>query len=212
MELNIKNCFKYIALSILVLFTSQSMAVTVSEAVSASENNDAVKAVRLWSQLASAGNTIAQYNLATYYSSGNGVEKNKQVARKWLKDATRSGFVQAYLNLNKSAIAPAKGVTLKFNIENPLTWLAKQEPKKYTIQLASSRNENSIKQAFEDNRLKGKGGYYHYVREGVDRYALIFGSFKTVAAANVAIKDLPEKLRKKTPWVRKIKSLQYISK
>jgi len=91
------------------------------------------------------------------------------------------------------------------------SWLKKQEPNKYTIQLASSRNKKSIKKSFDDNSLKGKGGYYHYVRDGIDRYALIYGTYKTVAAANIAIKKLPQKLRKKTPWVRRIKSLQQIS-
>ncbi len=69
-----------------------------------------------------------------------------------------------------------------------------------------------VVKSFEDNNLKGKGGYYHYVRDGVNRYALIYGAYKTVAEANIAMKKLPEKLKKKTPWVRKIKSLQKISK
>lgn len=211
MALTMKNFFKYNTLLALLLFSSQSIAVSLSEAVSATKNEDSAVAVKMWSKLANTGNTIAQYNLAKYYSTGNGVEKSTRVAKKWLKDANRSGFVQAYLHLNKRAIAPAKGVTLRFNVITARTWLTEQAPNKYTIQLASSRNEKSIKRTFEDNHLKGKGGYYHYVREGVDRYALVYGTFNTVASANIAMKALPEKLRQKTPWVRKIKSLQKIS-
>jgi DamX protein len=95
---------------------------------------------------------------------------------------------------------------------DPALWLDKQEPEKYTIQLASSRYEKSIIKSYEKNNLNGNGGYYHYVRDGVDRYALIYGTYKTVADANVAMKSLPSELRKKTPWVRKIESLQNISK
>lgn len=211
MELIMKNIFKSLTLFSVMLLSSQSIAASVSEAVIASKNNNAAKAVKLWSQLADEGDSIAQYNLANHYSTGNGVQKNKVIAEQWLKDATRAGLIEAYLNLNKQAIAPANGKSISF-YTGPLTWLKKQEPNKYTIQLASSRNEKSIKKSYEKNNLKGNGGYYHYVRDGVDRYALVYGSYKTVAAANIAMKKLPEKLRKKTPWVRRIKSIQKVSK
>lgn len=211
MDLLINKYFKSFSLFVLIIFSTQSIAVSISDAITASENKNVTAAAKMWSQLANEGNTIAQYNLANYYSTGKGVQKSPQQASKWLKDAARSGFVQAYLDLNKNAIAPANGISLSFNID-PALWLSKQESKKYTIQLASSRYEKSIKKAYEDNNIKGKGGYYHYVRDGVNRYALIYGTFKTVAAAKDAMKDLPAKLRKKTPWVRKIKSLQKISK
>lgn len=211
MGLIMKNSFKSLISSILILFSSQNMATSVSDAVIASKNNNVIEAAKLWSKLADSGNTIAQFNLANHYSEGKGVKKNKVIAEQWWKDATRSGLIDAYLTLNKRAISPAIGQTLSFQVD-PNIWLDKQEPNQYTIQLASSRNEKSIKKTFDDNSLKGKGGYYHYVRDGVDRYALIYGAYKTVAAANTAIKKLPQNLRKKTPWVRKIKSLQKISK
>lgn len=211
MELIMKNIFKIHMLLIFILFTSQNIAATVSEAVQASKNNNAAEAVKLWAQLADEGNPIAQFNLANHYSSGNGVKKNELLAEQWLQDAARSGLIEAYLNLNNQAIASAKGQKLSFQV-GPTIWLKKQEPNKYTIQLASSRYEKSILKSYEKNNLKGKGGYYHYKREGVDRYALVYGAYKTVAAANAAMKTLPNQLRKKTPWVRKIKSLQKISK
>lgn len=210
MELIMKNIFKSLILSILILFSSQNMATSVSDAVIASKNNNVIEAAKLWSKLADNGNTIAQFNLANHYSEGKGVKKNKAIAEQWWKGATRSGLIEAYLTLNKRAISPAIGQTLSFQT-GPDIWLKKQEPNKYTIQLASSRNEYSIKQSYEKNNLKGNGGYYHYVRGGIDRYALIYGSYKTVAAANVAMKNLPKNLREKTPWVRKIKSIQKIS-
>lgn len=206
-----KNIFKIHMLLVFILFTSQNIAATVSDAVQASKNNDAAEAVKLWSQLADEGNLIAKFNLANHYSSGNGVKKNEMLAEQWLKDAARSGLIEAYLNLNNQAIAPAKGQRLSFQV-GPTIWLKKQEPNKYTIQLASSRYEKSILKSYEKNNLKGKGGYYHYLRDGVDRYALVYGAYKTVAAANAAMKTLPNELRKKTPWVRKIKSIQKLSK
>ena len=210
MELIMNKSCKNLLLSILILFSSQNIAASVSDAVIASKNNNVIEAAKLWSKLADDGNAIAQFNLGNHYSEGKGVAKNKALAEQWWKDATRSGLIEAYLTLNKRAISPARGQTLSFQI-GPEIWLQKQAPNKYTIQLASSRNEKSIIKSYEKNNFKGNGGYYHYVRDGVNRYALIYGSYKTVAAANDAIKKLPQNLRKKTPWVRKIKSLQKIS-
>lgn len=211
MILNLKHILKTVISSIIFLFSSQIFAVSVSDGINASNDNENTKAVKIWTQLAIAGNTIAKFNLANHYSSGKGVNKNINTANQWFKDAANEGLVEAYLNLNKQAISPANGVTISFIID-PALWLSKQKPKEYTIQLSSSRYENSIKKQYESNNIKGKGGYYHYVREGIDRYALIYGSYKTVAAANIAIKKLPPELTKKTPWVRKIETLQNISK
>ena len=212
MELiSMKNILKILSTSILILFSTSNIADPISDAVTASQNNNAVKAVKLWGELANTGNSIAQYNLASHYISGNGIGKNKSLAEQWYKDAAQAGLVEAYLNLNNEAVAPAKGQTLSFQI-GPIKWLKKQKPEKYTIQLASSRNEKSIIRSYEKHNLKGKGGYYHYEREGVERFALVYGTYKTVAEANIAMKKLPDELRKKTPWVRRIKSIHNVSK
>ena len=211
MELKVKEYLKFILPIFLIFLSAPGFANTVDAALEAGINQQHAEAIKIWSSLANSGNTIAQYNLANYYAKGRGVQINNRLSGKWLRTAMRSGLVQAYLNFNKKAVAPANGATISFNV-GPVFWLAKQEPKKYTIQLASSRKEALIKKYYEENDIKGKGGYYHYVRDGVDRYALIYGSYNSVGAANEAIAKFPEKLRKWTPWVRKIKSLQKISK
>lgn len=209
--MSIKNILKFFSIYMFILFSSSTVADSISDAVTASENNNPVEAVKLWRKLANTGDSIAQYNLASHYVSGNGIEKNQTLAEQWYKDAAQAGLVEAYINLNNQAVAPAKGQTLSF-IVSPIKWLNKQNPDKYTIQLASSRYEDSIKRSYEKHNLKGKGGYFNYEREGVDRYALVYGTYKTVAEANVAMKKLPDELRKKTPWVRRIKSIQKVSK
>ena len=173
MELmSMKNILKILSTSTFILFSTSNIADSINDAITASKNNNAAEAVKLWEKLANSGNPIAKYNLASHYVSGNGIEKNKTLADQWYKDAAQAGLVEAYINLNNQAVAPAKGQTLSFQV-GPLKWLKKQKPEKYTIQLASSRNENSIIRSYEKHNLKGKGGYYHYEREGVDRYALV---------------------------------------
>lgn len=205
------NKIKYAIILNLSLLPLLSLANTINDGLNAVKNNDNKEAVLIWSKLASDGDTIAKYNLAEHYSKGKGIEKDKSVSEDLYKDATRTGLVQAYIKLNKKALKPGNGTKITFS-SGPLFWLNEQDPQKYTIQLASSRYEKSIAKYYEDNNLSGKGGYYRYSRDGVDRYALIYGVYETVAAANTAIANLPEELRKKTPWVRKIQSLQNISK
>ena len=210
MKIISSNSFKATFYAFLILLSHEIQAVSNDDAVLASINNNPTQAVKIWTQLASAGNSIAQYNLANSYSSGKGVIKDEQSASRLLKNAAKSGLVEAYLDLNNDAIAPAKGMSLSFNV-TPDTWLAKQEANRYTIQIASSRNKQSIIRTFESNSLEGKGDYFHYKRDGVDRYGLVYGAYKTVAAANIAIKKLAPQLIKKQPWVRRIRSVQKVS-
>lgn len=183
---------------------------TVKEALAASNDNQEEEAVRIWSQLASSGNNIAKYNLGNHYLNGDGVEQDQSTAYKWFKNATRSGLVQAYLKLNKKALVNGNGVSLKFDI-GPLFWLKNQDSKMYTIQLMSSSNESSIMTYYKENDINNKGGYFKYNKNGRVRFALVFGTYPTVADATKAISELPENLRKKSPWVRRIKSLKNIS-
>ncbi|MCW8901466.1 MAG: SPOR domain-containing protein [Gammaproteobacteria bacterium] len=210
MEYHHFNMSKFYFLFISLIFSNAVFSNTVEDALKAEQNNQDQEATEIWSRLASKGNTIAKYNLATHYSNGNGVAKDVTQAKKWLKEATHSSLAQAYTTLNKKALTSANGLQLTFK-SGPLYWLEEQDPNLYTIQLASSRYEKSILKIYEDNFLNGKGGYYHYIRDGVDRYSLIYGTYKTVAEAKTAIDDLPQGLRKKTPWVRNIKSIQKIS-
>jgi len=203
--------FKLYFLFVLMIFSNAVFSNTVKEALEAEQNNQDQEATAIWSKLASKGNTIAKYNLATHYSSGDGIAKDTTQAKKWLKEATHSSLAQAYTTLNKKALTSANGLQLTFK-SGPLYWLEEQDPNLYTIQLASSRYEKSILKIYEDNFLNGKGGYYHYIRDGVHRYALIYGTYKTVAEAKKAINDLPQGLWKKKHWVRNIKKLQKISK
>lgn len=211
MSVNLNAFLKITILSMLIFCSSNSIAVSITEGVNAVNDNDNTEAVKIWIQLAEQGNTVAKYNLASHYSTGSGVEQDEQTANEWFKEAARTGLVGAYLNLNNQAIEPANGKTISFLVA-PELWLSKQEPKKYTIQLSSSRYEKSIKKLYETHNIKSKGGYYHYVRQGTDRYALVYGTYDTVASANNAIKELPSNMRKTTPWVRKIQTLQKISK
>ncbi|MGD8784505.1 MAG: SPOR domain-containing protein, partial [Thioalkalispiraceae bacterium] len=58
--------------------------------------------------------------------------------------------------------------------------------------------------------LQGKAGYYSSMRQGERWYALVYGSYSSVNEAKAAISDLPQDLRKWSPWVRNIRSIHKI--
>ena len=191
--------------------TSLALANSVSEALTASKNSNNEEAAKIWTQLANRGNASAMYNLANHYSLGKGVDEDKALSEVWLKNATRSGLVEAYLTLNSAAVATAAGSQLTFH-SGPTYWLEKQEPTEFTLQLATSRNKKFIEKIYSEHQLRGQGGYYRFMSAGKNRYALVYGTYKTVAEAKSAIEQLPKSLRKSPPWVRKIQALHKISR
>jgi localization factor PodJL len=64
-------------------------------AAAASEEGDYAGAARWFSAAAEYGLADSQYNLAVLYEAGMGVEKNSEVAYKWLVLAARSGDAEA---------------------------------------------------------------------------------------------------------------------
>lgn len=202
---------KNISLFVLLFSSFSVYSNTVQQAIQSEKNNEDTEANQIWSKLAASGNAIAKYNLAKQYQLGKGVAGDPAQAKKWFQQASQSGLAQAYVKLNSNAIKPGVGVHLTFK-SGPLYWLKDQDPKLYTLQLASSRREKSIIKLYEENLMQNKGGYFKYESDGIERYALIYGAYETVAEAKDSIKDLPEGLRNRTPWVRNIERLQKLSK
>ena len=210
MNMIIKPYITKAVVSLVSLITFNVNAASYSVATLAQQDVNNPKHVKMLVALADSGNISAQYNLAKRYSTGKGVEQNQNLAKNWLQDATRSGMIQAYLRMNSKAIAPANGMRLVLN-ETPVQWLRNQQPGMYTIQIASSRSEDLMKKYYETNNLAKVPGDFHYVKSTNNGYAMIHGSFKTVAAAKTALSKLPSELTQQSPWIRKIKSFQDVN-
>lgn len=175
-------------------------------------HGDFEKAANLWQPLARDGNALAQYNLGQLYMQGKGVTRDANIGRYWLSQAARQGLAEAYAALSDKGLAPTAAPDANADFElDPRMWIKAQNPKYYTLQLASSTNEHLIRKYFDENQLSGQAGYYRSRRSGEDWYALVYGAFPSAAAAKEAIGDLPEDLRKWSPWVRNIRSIQKIA-
>ncbi len=180
-------------------------------ALDAQAKGDFRTAATLWQQLANDGNALAQYNLALLYKQGEGVNADENMSNYWLTMAARQGMVQAYQRLNTNSIrATQQRLSVKSMSAGPQEWVASQNPKHYTLQLASSTNKQLIEKYYSLNDLTGKAGYYSSMRQGERWYALVYGSYNSVHSAKSAIAELPQDLKKWSPWVRNIRSIHKI--
>lgn len=196
-----------LALSVLCLPTAFASR---EQAFQAQAQGDYGNAAKLWLQLANQGDPLAQYNLALLYARGVGVTADDNLYKYWLSMAARRGLVEAYDGVNAQAMRPTNKAAAVKLVLGPQDWVAAQNPKYYTLQLASSTNQALIQKYYSENNLAGKAGYYHSLRSGEDWYALVYGAYPTVQDAKAAIDTLPAELKKWSPWVRNIKSIHKI--
>lgn len=195
----------------LLLLTASVSADVNKDAIDALINKNYIVAVPLLESLAAKGDPNAHYNLAILYKRGLGVVADAVVSNTYFSNAAHHGLVDGYRTLSASSIKPASFTpSVPASAVGPQEWVKAQSPDNFTLQLASSTNAELIKKYFVENSLDGKGGYYKNKREGEYWYALVYGSYPSVTAANEAIAGLPDDLKKWSPWVRKLKSIHRI--
>jgi len=195
----------------LFMLTMQANADLNKDAMSALINENYKVAVPLLERLARQGSPSAQYNLALLYNKGLGVTADGIKSNAYFSNSAHAGLVDGYRKLSVGSIQPAAAHQIVISTHlDPQAWVKAQNPRYYTLQLASSTNAALIKKYFNENSLVGKAGYYKNKREGEYWYALVFGSYASVNDANAAIATLPKDLRKWSPWVRKLKSIHRI--
>lgn len=177
----------------------------VAEALSATQRGEYDRALSILKRGAEANDPVAQYDLALFYKNGTGVASNRQLAEYWFKRAAREGMVDAYVHLRQDAVQPGQPPQVDL-VFGPQEWIRVQKPGNYTLQLASSRNSRLIKRYYSEYQLQGRGGYF--LNKNRNQYALVYGTYPSVADATRAIETLPEALRQWQPWVRQLSQIQ----
>ncbi|MDZ7802645.1 SPOR domain-containing protein [Thiohalophilus sp.] len=193
------------AVLLMGLMINPAFADTVAQALSASQRGEHDRALSILKQRAEADDPVAQYDLALFYKNGIGVASNRQLAKYWFKRAARGGIVNAYAQLRQDAVQPGQPPQVEL-VFGPQEWIRVQEPGNYTLQLASSRNSRLIKRYYVEYQLQGRGGYF--LNKKRNQYALVYGTYPSVADATRAIETLPEALRQWQPWVRQLRQIQ----
>ena len=188
------------------ILQTRVIADETTRGLEAMSNQEFNEAINVWTTLVAEGNVVAEYNLAlTLQKSGT----NASQASGWLKSAARERLVTAYSRFLPGAIKPGPH-TRAIMMPSPDDWVREQNPRHFTLQLASSTNPRLIEKYYRENQLEGKAGYYRNTRKGKNWYALVYGSYPSSKDAKRAIDTLPDGLRKWSPWVRRIKEIHRI--
>lgn len=193
----------FLTLVLLSILHTDVIADETARGLEAMRNQQYEEAINIWVALVAEGNVAAEYNLAlALQKSATGASQ----ATGWLKSAAHDRLVTAYNRFQPGAVKPGSH-TRAIIIPSPDDWVREQNPRFYTLQLASSTNPRKIEKYYLENQLEGKAGYYRNVRKGKNWYALVYGAYPSSKAAQQAIDTLPAGLRKWSPWVRRIKDI-----
>jgi TPR repeat protein len=82
----------------------------LEDGLAAYRAKDYAKALELWRPLADKGDATAQYQIATLYAEGKGVEQSDATAAEWYQKAAEQGSADAQYNL---AVSYAEGLGVK---------------------------------------------------------------------------------------------------
>ncbi len=88
------------------------------------------------------------------------------------------------------------------------TWLLRQNPRTYTLQVLATGSEAALKKFIQRHKLEGKVAYFRSDRNGKPWYSLLYGLYPDHAAAKAAKAQLPEDIRARGGWPRSIESVQ----
>ena len=104
----------FLSIAVLLLLQGCATQSAYREARSAAANGDYASAKDIWGGLAEQGHAGAQYQLASLYERGNGVDQHYQTAIKWYSMAANKGHADAQNNLGV-IFDEGLGVTADYN-------------------------------------------------------------------------------------------------
>jgi septal ring-binding cell division protein DamX len=89
-------------------------------------------------------------------------------------------------------------------------WLLSQESSFYTIQLMGARKKVLLFNFVEKNRLleQNEVAFYQTTFKDKPWFQLLYGVYATKKDAQAAADNLPPKIRKSSPWIRRLSSVQ----
>jgi DamX protein len=90
------------------------------------------------------------------------------------------------------------------------SWLLDQDSSYYTLQVLGVRKEESLLDFIKRHQLlqKKNVAYYKTAYKGKQWYPLLYGVYPTKSEAADAVKELPGKVQKSIPWIRKMSAVQ----
>ena len=88
------------------------------------------------------------------------------------------------------------------------TWLLKQRKDHYVVQLMAARDLQVVTQFIGEHALGAKAAVFSTRREGLPWHVLLYGLYANADVARASIAELPSGLRRHSPWIRSVASVQ----
>ncbi len=177
---------------------------------------------RTWFEAAAVHDiAAAQYNLGLFHELGQATRQDVGLAIRWYRRAARLGLQAARdrlasfgLAVPAASPAPVPATAAEKHdsgVIHQLPWILRQDPRNYTLQLASGVDEAAIRDLLESLSMLGETAYFKQPRhDGSLRYIALLGVFSSHTEANRLLQQLPPHLQKAHPWIRRFGRLQKI--
>ncbi len=88
------------------------------------------------------------------------------------------------------------------------TWLNDQRKDHYVIQLMAAHDRQVVEQFIGEQSLGSRAAVFSTRRAGQSWHVLLFGLYANADVARAAINELPAALRRHSPWIRSVASVQ----
>jgi septal ring-binding cell division protein DamX len=155
-------------------------------------------------------------DLATATAAANALPASLQESGPWARkiDALQASRVPTLKTTNHPApsVAARKASNepraSSSDLPESADWLGTQDAGQFTIQLSSSRQEQSARDFIRHHQLNEKAEYAAIEEGGVTSYKVFYGVYPDLATATAAANSLPPSLQQSSPWVRKISVLR----
>lgn len=120
------------------------------------------------------------------------------------KESAEMGQSMAQLQNQLAALAASPVTRTAANLIAPTAeWQQAITRQGYAIQLAGSRNKQSLVTFAASRSIQNKVAYARTVHEGRDWFILLYGPFAKFKEASAALESLPVVLTRYSPWIRK---------
>jgi len=128
------------------------------------------------------------------------INKPKQVSLEEKVETSEEEKVKKSVKVSEKAEKIVSGIYKE-------SWILAQPSSYHTIQILGVRNEKSILNFVKQYKLWNKVSYFQTVYKDKKWFPLFYGVYSTKKEALSAVKELPEEIRKLSPWVRKMSSI-----
>lgn len=171
------------------------------------DSADFATAFTNFEQAAMAGLASAQFNLASMYERGIGIESNLEQAAKWYSRAAAADLDEATDALVRFKEIGAPELEPPSDIVSS-AWVLSQNADHYTLQVATGGNKPATLKILE--RYSSKVVRAYFPVDGADnpRYLALVGSFPSYFDAISFLNSLVPELRANNPWIRRFGSIQ----